>query len=152
MIAYITRHVQIDPRQEVHVGNRPISELGRRQAGRLAERLAEAGFRGRVFVSPYLRCLETADIICRRLGLAFRPEPAMREMNGPWIKEFAGLRDEEIKRMFATCAGDAGLEYPWWTPEPETHSDVLKRVGAFLDSLLPGATTDILLVGHGATA
>jgi len=100
---------------------RSLSELGRRQAERLGQWLSQAGFRGTILTSPYLRCLETTDIICRQLGQKFYAEPAMREIAGPWITEFRGLSHLEIKESFATYAGDADLSYPWWTVEVVEH-------------------------------
>lgn len=152
MIVYITRHGQIDPRGDSPIGYQPLSALGRRQAERLGQWLARSGFRGTILASPYLRCLETADIICRQLELKFYAEPAIREIAGPWIEKFRGLDHDEIRKSFATCATDMVIPYPWWTGDLETHDDVLRRVGVFLDSYLPNAATDILLVGHGATA
>ena len=56
----------------------PLTATGRRQAARLADRLAEADVK-RLVTSPYRRALETATIVANALGLAITVEPLIRE-------------------------------------------------------------------------
>lgn len=152
MIVYITRHGQVDGAGDHPVGYKPISPLGRRQAERLGERLRSLGFRGPVFVSPYHRCLETADIICRVTQTTFIPEPHLGEIAGTWIHEFAGYRAEEIAANFPRCASGVSMPWPWWPREMERLEDVVARLAPFVKRLRLRSDDAVLLVGHGASA
>lgn len=152
MIVYITRHGQVDGAGEYPVGHARISSLGRRQAERLGERLNSLGFRGPVFVSPYHRCLETAEIICRVTQTTFIPEPHLGEIAGAWIREFMGYRTEEIRAAFCRCAPDVSMPWPWWPGDVESTDDVEARIAPFLERLRVRSEAAILLVGHGASA
>jgi 8-oxo-dGTP diphosphatase len=69
-VAYLIRHAEpVSPAR--HTGSdadRPLSERGRRQAASVAARLAGSGASA-VLTSPYLRCLETAQVIAKSLKL-----------------------------------------------------------------------------------
>lgn len=163
MIVYLTRHGQPQPAaEEDHdpqypPGDPPLSELGRRQARRLGQRLAGTGFRGVIYASPYRRTAETADIIAAVLGLHFYPEPAIRELTGPGIFRFHGLDLGQLRALCPRLAPEASLDHPWWTRQPEPVDEagqrplVQVRVGAFLQPRLDPASPDILAVGHGAS-
>jgi 8-oxo-dGTP diphosphatase len=60
---------------------RPLSELGRRQAARLAEALAVAPFDA-LYSSPALRCRQTLEPLAERLGLPIAVVPELRETDG----------------------------------------------------------------------
>ena len=66
---YVTRHGQVAEDAEYFgdvaypKGDMPLSKLGREQAELLGNRLRDEGFSGKIFSSPYLRTMETADII-----------------------------------------------------------------------------------------
>lgn len=154
MIVYITRHGQVGVASEFPKGHVRLSDLGKTQAHLLGRRLREIGFSGRVFVSPYYRCLQTAEIICANLGdVMFFPEPAVSEivMHEQWIEGFKGLTVEEINGEFDRCHPQATVTWPWWPTEVETAEDVLSRVTPFIKSLLTTEEEDVLIVGHGAT-
>lgn len=165
MLIRITRHGQPVPfpddgsDPDFPPGDPPLSDLGRRQAEKLAAWLEAAGFRGEIHASPYLRTAVTADIVARALGLSFRPEAALREVVMPSISSFAGLDRERLLALCPHMDPAAPLEWPWWTTAPEPpdpdgngNPSVEKRVGEFLARACSPAGPDILLVGHGATA
>jgi len=79
MIVYITRHGQVDPTVESEKEHFPLTPLGRVQAAKLGQRLRELGFNGLIYTSPFHRCLETTEIICRILNARFYPEKLLRE-------------------------------------------------------------------------
>lgn len=60
---------------------RPLSELGRRQAARMAEALAHGPVDG-LSSSPALRCRQTLEPLAARFGLAIAPIPELRETDG----------------------------------------------------------------------
>jgi broad specificity phosphatase PhoE len=74
----------------------PLSERGRRQAERAAERLAALGIASLV-ASDLGRAQATAEIVGARLGLEVLLEPALRELDvGCW----SGLAHGEIERRW----------------------------------------------------
>jgi probable phosphoglycerate mutase len=78
-------------------GDPPLSRLGERQAEALAEKLAIRGVHT-LISSDLARAVQTAAIAGRRLGLAPRLEPRLRERDvGAW----SGLAHSEIERQFA---------------------------------------------------
>jgi broad specificity phosphatase PhoE len=65
-------------RMQGHELSPPLTDLGREQAGRAAEALADVGAL-RLLSSPATRARETADIIAERLGLTVEIEPLLLE-------------------------------------------------------------------------
>ena len=69
MKVYVTRHGQVATDAEYYGdvnyprGDMPLSPLGREQAKLLGERLKKEGFNGRIFASPFIRTMETAELI-----------------------------------------------------------------------------------------
>jgi broad specificity phosphatase PhoE len=85
---YLVRHSDVENPQNVlygHLDGFPLSELGRRRAEALAERLAGSGIR-RLVSSPLERARETAGIIAGGL-----PEPVEVEID-------PALREAEFSR------------------------------------------------------
>jgi len=75
----------------------PLSNAGRDQARRVAERLCGEPITA-LYASDLRRAFETAEIIGAMLGLEARAEPRLRELDlGAW----AGLTSEEIAVSFA---------------------------------------------------
>jgi broad specificity phosphatase PhoE len=114
----------------------PLSERGRHQAERLAERLAAETI-DVVFASDLCRAWDTAIRIAAPRGLSPRQEPRLRELHfGAW----EGLTFAEVQRL--------GKETP---PGGETLADLAARLRSFLDDLAPthrdGEQT-MLLVAH----
>jgi broad specificity phosphatase PhoE len=120
-----------------------LSERGREQVNRLAERLktfeADA-----IFSSPLQRAMATAQRIADATGLEVRTLDGLREMNyGKWEgQSFLDIRrtDEAIYRQWVADSSFA-------CPEGESHDDVLARIRGALDSL-NGAKRPIV-VAHG---
>jgi broad specificity phosphatase PhoE len=152
LIVYITRHGQIDEVTPCSPQGYRLSALGRRQAEKLGARLQELQFSGKVFVSPFPRCLETAQIVCDIVGLRFQPEAHLCEIARGWMEGFKGLTAAEICSQYNACVPEAQLPWPWWPEEEETDDDVLTRVKPFLTRLVADERHDVLLIGHGASA
>jgi broad specificity phosphatase PhoE len=80
---YLIRHSDVENPQSVlygHLDGFPLSDLGRRRAEALAERLAESGIR-RIVASPLERAQETARILASRLPdeVPIETDPELRE-------------------------------------------------------------------------
>ncbi len=65
---------RVDP----NIPDPPLTSEGRRQAAEVAEVLADLRIQ-RLLASPYVRTLETAEIIADRLNLPITVEPLVRE-------------------------------------------------------------------------
>ena len=83
----LVRHATGDHVGHTLAGRAPgtrLSEAGREEAGRLAERLATRPVHA-VYASPLERARETAGPIARRLGLTPREAPGLTELDfGQW--------------------------------------------------------------------
>ncbi|MEY2431010.1 MAG: hypothetical protein QOC92_735 [Acidimicrobiaceae bacterium] len=81
-----------------------LSELGRRQAQQVADRLAPLGPLP-ITTSPMLRCIETAAPLAERWGVASTPDDRISEIQapdhdpatrGPWLDEVLHKRWTEL--------------------------------------------------------
>jgi broad specificity phosphatase PhoE len=85
--------------------DRPLNDVGRRQAKAVAERLAGEGADA-VYASDLSRAKETAEIIGEQLGLTVVIDPDLREKNwGNW----EGLTGDE--RVFVEYVGEATIDH-----------------------------------------
>jgi broad specificity phosphatase PhoE len=112
----------------------PLTETGRRQAARLAERLAEADVR-RLVASPYRRALETASIVANALGVAITVEPLIRERCVFSCDE--GTAPGQLAALWPHL-DFAHLEELWWGVPAESEVSLDQRCAAFR------AKTDLL--------
>lgn len=80
MTLYLIRHADAGKRNPYSPTDhlRGLSEDGWRQAGRIADRLGDAGVT-RVLSSPSLRCRQTVEPLAERLGLHVEPHRALEE-------------------------------------------------------------------------
>jgi phosphohistidine phosphatase len=111
MQLFVVRHAVAVPRSgKIDEAARPLTEQGRRQWRRAVRGFERLGVGlDRVYHSPWLRAVETADMLVGRIGgeqvatdrLAEAPAPALlRELKGeraavvghqPWLGELVGL-------------------------------------------------------------
>ena len=156
---YVTRHGQVAEDAEYFgdvaypKGDMPLSKLGREQAELLGNRLRDEGFSGKIFSSPYLRTMETADVIAEITGSKVYPEPALHEIfrSDASAKSFEGADISKLSELFKNVADGAELPIPWWPDSAENAEDVRYRVALFIDKIIDGGDEDVLLVGHGAS-
>ncbi len=156
---YVTRHGQVAESAEYFgdvsypKGDMPLSRLGREQAEYLGRRLRDEGFSGKIFASPYLRTMETADIVADITGSKVYPTAALHEifLSDVAVNNFFGSDIEKLSLAFKNVAEDAELEFPWWPTAVESAEDVRYRVALFMDKIIDKSDEDVLLVGHGAS-
>jgi phosphoserine phosphatase len=99
----------------------PLSELGKEQADRLAERLKDEGL-GAIYASPLRRARDTAEAIGTLAGVPVILEPGLAEINhGLW----EGLTARQVDERFPR-------EYRQWRSQP--HAIVMPR-GESLDEV-----------------
>jgi probable phosphoglycerate mutase len=112
--------------------NPPLSEEGREQAQALGERLEKESLSVLV-ASDLRRARETAEIAGRRLGIATRLEPGLRELD---VGDWSGLARDEIARRWPEDfdrfrSGDLDVR----AGGGETRRELRERVVAALRSL-----------------
>lgn len=145
---YLARHGESDwnvaRRFQGHV-DRPLTELGRRQAEQLAERLADIPLAA-VYSSDLARARTTAEAVAGPRGLAVVILPELREVDvGAW----SGLTREEAQASFPEAFGrwaDGG--HGW--DDGETYEEMAERVVAAVTAIAakhPGEA--VLVVAHG---
>jgi uncharacterized phosphatase len=141
----LVRHGETDWNRERRFqghADRPLNELGRRQAGELADVLRRERLDA-VYTSPLRRASETAAIVAERLGLEAEELDALREIDvGAW----QGLTIDEIKVRFPEASS---VDWRWGWEGGETYEELAARVIPALFDLPrrhPGGT--ILGVTH----
>ena len=97
---YLARHGESDwnaaNRFQGH-SDRPLTELGRRQAEALAGKLESHAALTAIYSSPLARAYETASIVGARLGLQPTPVDDLREVDvGGW----SGLSRSEVEARY----------------------------------------------------
>lgn len=161
MIRYVTRHGQVVNGKFIGgddmypEGELPLSELGREQARLLGERLKELGFHGKIISSPFLRTLDTAEIIAEITDTYVYPFAPMREIfkTQEIADKYHGSTIGEIRTRFKRIATDAELPDVWWESVAETLEMVCERVWrGYLQMCEKFDDEELLFVGHGASA
>jgi len=145
---YLTRHGESDwnaaNRFQGH-SDRPLTDLGRRQAEALAEVVAQENVDA-IYSSPLIRALETARIVAARTGLEVTELDGLREVDtGSW----SGLSRAEVQERFPEgferwIAGGSGWE------DGETYEEMGERVlGAIRAIAAAHPNGRVLVVSHG---
>lgn len=146
-IVFLVRHGTHDRLGTYLDGRRPgvhLSEEGRRQAERLADRLARERV-NRLFSSPLERTRETAAPIAARLGLAIEVATALEEIDfGDWTgMTFEALRPRESWQRWNSARATSR------TPAGDTMRASQARMLDFIDARRLAAPDEAcVLVGH----
>jgi broad specificity phosphatase PhoE len=127
--------------------DRPLTDLGRRQAEELADRLHDTELDA-VHSSDLRRARDTAEIVARRRGLTVSTTPDLREVD---VGEWSGLTRAEAEARFPEAYerwlnGGEGWE------QGETYEQLAARVLKAMRRIAAahdGART--LVVAHGGT-
>lgn len=108
---YLIRHGQTAWNKEQRFRgwhNVPLNEQGRREAGRLAEALADVALCG-VFSSPLCRAMETAEIVRGERKVLVLPDQDFVDINyGAWT----GMAEADVRTEFPDV-------YRKWREKPE---------------------------------
>jgi len=139
MLLYLIRHAQ--SQRNAGVPGAPVdcglTELGQCQAAAAAQRLAELGV-DHVVASPYIRALETADLIRRATGAPGSVVPLLREHHvDAWGEvDWPFLSRGALAERFPEfrLPEDFGFD-PEWFDVPETEEGVLRRARSVLREL-----------------
>jgi 2,3-bisphosphoglycerate-dependent phosphoglycerate mutase len=123
----------------------PLTDTGREQARRLAERWQAEGRRfDRAVSSPLLRARETAEIVCTALNVPLELDPDWMEINNGLL---AGLNEEEGAEV--APRPEFMTPYTRFGRTGESRWEVYLRAGRALQHLLDGPPGDHLVVAHG---
>ena len=74
MKIYVAKHAQAADMQ----GDAPLSELGRKQASLLGDKLKRSKFQGKIYASPAKCAMETAQLVAAETGAGIYPTAWMR--------------------------------------------------------------------------
>lgn len=128
----------------------PLSADGLIQGQELGQRLKSENIQ-HLFVSPFLRAIQTANEVAKVINLPLNLEAGLGEWhNGEWMTEAPETNPHE----FLAAAypridwSYQSLIYPQY---PETQADVNRRTAATIQQLVSKFNGDILLVGHSAS-
>lgn len=104
-----------------------LTDLGRLQAERLIEHLADQGVR-QLVASPYRRTLETASIVARELDLPIAIEPLVRERC-----VYSCDHGTPRSRLVDLWPGldFSHLEECWWGGPTESEANLKRRAATF---------------------
>ncbi|MCB2216208.1 histidine phosphatase family protein [Desulfofustis glycolicus] len=145
---FLIRHGEIPqstPQRFIGQRDLPLTDRGKEQIARLAPMLAARSVE-RVFCSPLTRCLNSARIICLRLG--YRPdiEPALKEISlGSW----EGLRVGDVRARYPGEYEARGLDVAGFRPAGgESFSDLQKRVWPAFEAIVAKTDTVSAVVAH----
>lgn len=114
---------RIDP----NIPDPPLTTEGRRQAAEAAGALAESRI-DRLLASPYVRALETADIIARLLKIPIAVEPLVRERAA--FSCDIGTPRSQLAARWPHLTFDH-VDEMWWPGTEETDAELEHRCDRF---------------------
>ena len=124
-----------------------LTEQGRQQVSDAAQQLKSVQI-DKVFVSPVIRTIETAQIVCKTLGTEYEIDERLYEID---LGQLVGMNYEEVISKY----GDLFLKF-YTESDPvlenfgvETFASVKKRIKSLLDEALHNhEDSNILMVTH----
>jgi broad specificity phosphatase PhoE len=108
-----------------------LTELGRRQIGHAVRMLAGCNIES-LISSPYVRTLQTAEIIADKLNVPIRVEPLVRE-RAAFSCDVGTERSLLADRWPHLSFGR--LKETWWPDQTETETDLRRRCQRFSRSV-----------------
>ncbi len=124
-----------------------LTEQGKQQVADAAKQLKSVQI-DRVYVSPVIRTVETAQIVCKTLGMNYEIDERLYEIE---LGRLVGMNYEEVTTKY----GDLFLRF-YSESDPvlanfgvETFASVKKRIRSLLDEVLQNyEDSNILMVTH----
>ncbi len=148
---YVVTHPQSVHHVEGRVGgwyDTPLTDLGRRQAEAIANRLAalNAATTPSLTASDLLRCRETAEIIGRHLSLAPRLTPDLREMS-------CGVAEGQPQAWLTArrlpVPDEGGLDDTGGIEGAETRRQTATRIYRAMDEIIAERADCHIVITHG---
>lgn len=129
----------------------PLSDVGRAQAARTGERLAEVGFAA-AYASDLSRASETASIILSGRGMSLSHDADLREVA---FGEAEGRTWAELQRVddgLARYVGGMTQDVDYAPAGGENVRQLFERQQRFIDRTAPRhPDSDVLVVAHGGS-
>lgn len=156
MQLYFIRHGQSEANLLHEISNRgwkhPLTELGFQQARSLAQSMQGIQL-ARVFSSPVMRAVQTAEIAAAAAGVPVEVTDALREYD---LGVLEGRSDEEAWRLYdeEVAAWLDRRDWDFRVPEGESFNDIRARFEPFIQGLAAQygqSEAGLALVGHGGT-
>ncbi|MGZ8564121.1 MAG: histidine phosphatase family protein [Candidatus Limnocylindria bacterium] len=129
----------------------PLSEIGRREADLVAERIATDDLLRpvRIVSSPLARAAETAAAIGEASGVGVEPDDRLMEIGqGEWEGRTHAELEVADARRYRAWRDAAGVRQP---PGGESIDSAMTRVRAVLDEIARSDDATVCLVSHGGT-
>jgi broad specificity phosphatase PhoE len=154
MRLYFVRHGESEANVLHEVSNRgykhPLTENGRQQAAVLARSLAGVAVT-RIYTSPLMRAVQTAEILAAALGAGVTMTSALREYDCGVLE---GRSDEACWQEHSRVREDWLLRGDWGSRSVagESFLDIRARFEPFVRRLIAGKaerTDSLVVVGHG---
>ena len=125
-----------------------LSEFGRRQAEKLAERFSGQGIH-KIYASNLLRARETAEVIGTSLGKKVHSDPRLREIGfGKWEGKTGAQLIKEKDPAFSKWSKSLEID----PPGGENMAAFRSRVRSFARHVLTkDKNKKVLIVGHGGS-
>lgn len=151
MNLYIARHGRTQWNSENRLQgwkNSELTEFGRANARRLAERLEEVNF-DLIYSSNQKRAVDTAEII---RGERKSPIIQLDELKEIGFGSWEGMPKEELLGKYAK-EFDIYLNKPhlYQPRDGESYQDVFERVERGLNQIMSNGGENLLLISHGVT-
>lgn len=158
MLLYVIRHAQSEGNVRLPGATIDchLTELGRRQAAAVAERVAQLGI-DRLLSSPYTRALETAEAVRAATDAPAEVVPLLHEHHiDAFPEEWPLMSPETLRNCFPHFAVPEAFTASAWHRPPETHLEALRRAAAVLqymqERFADAGKQRIALVTHGSPA
>jgi probable phosphoglycerate mutase len=135
------------------LGVHGLTDVGRRQAEQLADRLEDIPFAA-LYCSPILRALQTAQIVAERLHLTYEIAEGLREYDVGILE--GKSYDEDTQGLFLEITAQ-WMERRNWAARiegGESYDDIAARFMPFIETLEAAyrdTDSNVLLVSHGGT-
>lgn len=146
---YITRHGETEwntiRKMQGHKDS-PLTELGRKQAAWLSDRLKDINI-DYIYTSPLKRAFDTANIIKGNRDIDIIPVDELKEIYlGSWEGNIVNEIEEKHPIVHYNFWNEPHLYEPL---DGESFSDLSNRVGKFFDNIIcKHIKDDVLIVAH----
>jgi broad specificity phosphatase PhoE len=146
---YLVRHGQTNANvtQTFQGPSEPLSEVGEKQAFRLAERLQHLDF-AKIIASDYVRTCQTTEPIRQLVNVSFETSALLREEKTPtsWL----GRTEMDVNgQQFTEDLIDKSDDLSWRVEDAENTHDIHTRIKKSLEMLENDSSDSILVVSHG---
>lgn len=148
---FLIRHGQTEfnrvfsaTRRDPGIRDPPLTEIGRLQATAIARSLRLLS-PGSLITSPYLRALETAEIVAEQLGVPITIEPLVAERF--CFTCDVGSPLAELRARWPDLDFDH-LPDPWWPQLEETEEQISRRSQSFHCRIQSEVWSEIAVVTH----